>query len=147
MKLTLKDRVLILNTVLPQFDTRKNMELKISIDRKIAIPDSDQKRIVTQDIGNGQFNIGFTDKEAHFDEVFIDLTNAELEYLKQRVDYLDRIGMFTEFAMATYNKILEEPLQVTQVKEPLIEGFEPEIEQPLVETVTVLEEEEETFAH
>ena len=26
MNLTLKDRVLILNTVLPQFDTRKNME-------------------------------------------------------------------------------------------------------------------------
>ena len=26
MELTLKDRVLILNTVLPQFDTRKNME-------------------------------------------------------------------------------------------------------------------------
>ena len=34
MNLTLKDRVLILNTVLPQFDTRKNMELKVSIDRK-----------------------------------------------------------------------------------------------------------------
>ena len=30
MNLTLKDRVLILNTVLPQFDTRKNMELKVS---------------------------------------------------------------------------------------------------------------------
>lgn len=37
MNLTLKDRVLILNTVLPQFDTRKNMELKVSIDRKITI--------------------------------------------------------------------------------------------------------------
>ena len=37
MELTLKDRVLILNTVLPQFDTRKNMELKVSIDSKIAM--------------------------------------------------------------------------------------------------------------
>lgn len=143
MKLTLKDRVLILNTVLPQFDTRKNMELKISIDRKIAIPDSDQKRIVTQDIGNGQFNIGFTDKEAHFDEVFIDLTNAELEYLKQRVDYLDRIGMFTEFAMTTYNKILDEPLL-----EPIEEVVETEnpTEEPAPDNVQ-LSDDEETYAH
>ena len=37
MELTLKDRVLILNTVLPQFDTRKNMELKVSIESKIEI--------------------------------------------------------------------------------------------------------------
>ena len=43
MELTLKDRVLILNTVLPQFDTRKNMELKVSIDSKIAISEVDRK--------------------------------------------------------------------------------------------------------
>ena len=51
MNLTLKDRVLILNTVLPQFDTRKNMELKVSIDSKIAISEVDQKRIVIKDMG------------------------------------------------------------------------------------------------
>ena len=60
MELTLKDRVLILNTVLPQFDTRKNMELKVSIDRKITISEVDQKRIVVKDLGGGQINIGFT---------------------------------------------------------------------------------------
>ena len=54
MNLTLKDRVLILNTVLPQFDTRKNMELKIAIDKKIAISDTDQKRIVVNDFGGGK---------------------------------------------------------------------------------------------
>lgn len=53
MNLTLKDRVLILNTVLPQFDTRKNMELKVSIDRKITISEIDQKRIVVKDLGGG----------------------------------------------------------------------------------------------
>ena len=31
MKLTLKDRVLILNNVLPMYDNRKNIGLKISI--------------------------------------------------------------------------------------------------------------------
>lgn len=116
MKLTLKDRVLILNSVLPVYDTRKNTELKISIDRKIAISDTDQKRIVTQDMGNGQFNIGFTDNEAILNEQDIPLTDEELDYLKQRVDFIDRNGMFSEFTMSTYVKIMDEPLieEVTQ---------------------------------
>lgn len=109
MELTLKDRVLILNTVLPQFDTRKNMELKVSIDRKIAIPDTDQKRIVVKDAGNGHINIGFTDASAISDEVNIDVTDEELMYLKQRVDFIDRNGMFSEFTMPTYIKILKAP--------------------------------------
>ncbi len=77
MNLTLKDRVLILNTVLPQFDTRKNMELKVSIDSKIAISEVDQKRIVIK-------------------------------------DFIDRNGMFSEFTMPTYVKILDEPLKEEQ---------------------------------
>ena len=89
MELTLKDRVLILNTVLPQFDTRKNMELKVSIDSKIAISEVDQKRIVIKDMGSGQIN-------------------------KQRVDFIDRNGMFSEFTMPTYVKILDEPLKEEQ---------------------------------
>lgn len=110
MNLTLKDRVLILNTVLPQFDTRKNMELKMSIDRKIAIPESDQKRIVINELGGGQLNIGFTDALAISDETSIDLTNDELTYLKDRINYIDQNGMFSEFTMPTYTKILDTPL-------------------------------------
>ena len=102
MELTLKDRVLILNTVLPQFDTRKNMELKVSIDSKIAISEVDQKRIVIKDMGSGQINIGFTDT------VEISLTDEELAYLKSRVEFIDRNGMFSEFTMPTYVKILDE---------------------------------------
>jgi len=93
MELTLKDRVLILNTVLPQFDTRKNMELKVSIDSKIAISEVDQKRIVIKDMGSGE----------------ISLTDEELAYLKSRVEFIDRNGMFSEFTMPTYVKILDTP--------------------------------------
>ena len=110
MNLTLKDRVLILNTVLPQFDTRKNMELKVSIDRKITISEIDQKRIVVKDLGSGQINIGFTDASAITETTDIDLTDEELTYLKERVDFIDRNGMFSEFTMSTYVKILDEPL-------------------------------------
>ncbi|MBS6224853.1 MAG: hypothetical protein KH749_09030 [Parabacteroides johnsonii] len=114
MELTLKDRVLILNTVLPQFDTRKNMELKVSIDSKIAISEVDQKRIVIKDMGSGQINIGFTDAAAITETTDIVLTDEELQYLKQRVDFIDRNGMFSEFTMPTYVKILDEPLKEEQ---------------------------------
>ena len=114
MELTLKDRVLILNTVLPQFDTRKNMELKVSIDSKIAISEVDQKRIVIKDMGSGQINIGLTDAAAIMETTDIVLTDEELQYLKQRVDFIDRNGMFSEFTMPTYVKILDEPLKEEQ---------------------------------
>lgn len=117
MNLTLKDRVLILNTVLPQFDTRKNMELKVSIDRKITISEVDQKRIVVKDLGGGQINIGFTDAAAITETTDIDLTDEELAYLKQRVEFIDRNGMFSEFTMPTYVKILDEPLNEEQPAE------------------------------
>ena len=115
--MTLKDRVLILNTVLPQFDTRKNMELKVSIDRKITISEVDQKRIVVKDLGGGQINIGFTDAAAITETTDIDLTDEELSYLKERVDFIDRNGMFSEFTMPTYVKILDEPLKEEQQAE------------------------------
>ena len=117
MELTLKDRVLILNTVLPQFDTRKNMELKVSIDSKIAISEVDQKRIVIKDMGSGQINIGFTDAAAITETTDIVLTDEELQYLKQRVDFIDRNGMFSEFTMPTSVKILDEPLKEEQQAE------------------------------
>lgn len=147
MKLTLKDRVLILNTVLPQFDTRKNMELKISIDRKMAIPEADQKRIVIKDLGGGQINIGFTDGAAITDTIEISLTDEELAYLKSRVEFIDMNGMFSEFTLPTYEKILDEPLQA-----PLVEDVvetEKLAEEPVSENAdqVLIEEEEETYAH
>ena len=86
MNLTLKDRVLILNTVLPQFDTRKNMELKVSIDSKIAISEVDQKRIVIKDMGSGQINIGFTDAAAITETTDIALTDEYLVVSDSSVD-------------------------------------------------------------
>lgn len=145
MKLTLKDRVLILNTVLPQFDTLKNMKLKISIDRKIAIQEVDKKRIVIKDLGGSQINIGFTDATAITDTTDISLTDEELAYLKNRIEFIDLNGMFSEFTMPTYEKILDEPLQES------IEEVETEklSEEPASENndQTGVEVEEETYAH
>lgn len=146
MKLTLKDRVLILNTVLPQYDTLKNMKLKISIDSKISIQEADQKRIVIKDLGGGQINIGFTDANAITELSDISLTDEELIYLKSRVEFIDLNGMFSEFTMSTYEKILDEPLQ-----EPIEEVVETDksVEVPTSENndQTGVEVEEETYAH
>ena len=49
-----------------------------------------------------------------FFSAFIALTDEELQYLKQRVDFIDRNGMFSEFTMPTYVKILDEPLKEEQ---------------------------------
>ncbi|MFS2751281.1 hypothetical protein [Parabacteroides merdae] len=93
------------------------MELKVSIDSKIAISEVDQKRIVVKDLGGGQINIGFTDAAAITETTDIDLTDEELTYLKQRVEFIDRNGMFSEFTMPTYVKILDEPLNEEQPAE------------------------------
>ena len=39
-----------------------------------------------------------------------DFTDKELTYLKQRVDYIDRNGMFSAETIDTYTKIIDEPL-------------------------------------
>ena len=82
------------------------MELKVSIDSK--------KRIGIKDMGSGQINIGFTDAAAITETTDIALTDEELQYLKQRVDFIDRNGMISEFTMPTYVKILDEPLKEEQ---------------------------------
>lgn len=111
MNLTLRDRVLILNFVLPEFDSREKMALKLSISKKIAISDSDWLRIVTKDMGGGKFSIGFTDVEAITDTKDVSVTDAELMYIKQLVDCIDKNGMFSAFNFETYTRLLETPFE------------------------------------
>ncbi len=106
MELNLKDRVLVLNSVLPQYDTRRNLELKMAIDSKMALTTEEQKNIVMKELGNGQMEIGFKTPDTEM-KVFV-FTDDELFYLKQRVDYIDRNGMFSADTLPTYMKILDE---------------------------------------
>lgn len=166
MKLTLKDRVLIINSVLPPFDTRKGMELSLSIESKVQLNDAENKSVIIQNTGNGQYQVGFTTTHALEDEKDIAFTDEELSYLKDKVDYIDRDGRFSAYTMPTYVKILEEPLVNPIPEEPLREVPAEESYQELtVEPLStgiidesgkviakplpkeVLLEEEETFAH
>ncbi len=109
MKLTLKDRVLILNNVLPMYDNRKNIGLKISISGKVQLLDSERKEVVMTPVGNGEYEISFKTVDAMTGVKSFDFTDDELWYLKQRVDYLDRQGMFSAETINSYSKILDQP--------------------------------------
>ena len=117
MNLTLKDRVLILNNVLPRYDNRKNIGFKISISEKVKLTDAEQKDVVSTPVGNGEYAVSFKTVEAITGIRTFDFTDEELLYLKQRVDYIDRNGMFSAETIESYTKILDEPFGSEEYQE------------------------------
>ena len=108
MNLTLKDRAIILHIVLPQYDTRKNIGLKISISGKIALSIVERDSMIYTELGGGEYSISFKGTDAMTGVKSFDFTDDELWYLKQRVDYLDRQGMFSAETIGSYSKILDQ---------------------------------------
>jgi hypothetical protein len=98
--------MIILNLVLPQFDARQNMLIKVAIAGKIQISESEHEQVVTTNVANGNIDIGFKTVEALTVFNDFDFTVEELSYMKARFDHIDRNGMFTVETMDTYNKIL-----------------------------------------
>ena len=109
MNLKLKDRAIILHIVLPQYDTRKNIGLKISISGKIALSIVERDSMIYTELGGGEYSISFKGTDAMTGVKSFDFTDDELWYLKQRVDYLDRQGMFSAETIGSYSKILDQP--------------------------------------
>lgn len=116
MNLTIKDRVLILKCVLPIYDSRRGIELKNSISEKIYLSDSEEKQVVLTNVGNDQIEVSFKSVEAITQERNFELSEEELKYLKQRIDFLDQDGRFSDYTLDTYSKIADEPLPNTEDK-------------------------------
>lgn len=114
MNLTIKDRVLILKCVLPIYDSRRGIELKNSILEKIYLSDSEEKQVVLTNVGNDQIEVSFKSVEAITQERNFELSEEELKYLKQRIDFLDQDGRFSDYTLDTYSKIADEPLPNTE---------------------------------
>lgn len=110
MKLTLKDRVLILNSVLPIYDNRANMKLKMSIVQKIDITNEENAKLLINQLGNGQVEIALRDPDKNISawttESEYSLSEDEMSYLKDRVEFIDKNGMFSIENMDTYEKFL-----------------------------------------
>ncbi|GAB6395548.1 MAG: hypothetical protein MdMp024_1860 [Bacteroidales bacterium] len=77
LNLNLKDRMIILNLVLPQFDTRQNMMLKIAVASKPYLSEREGAQVVTTAAGNGNINIGFKTTEAISASSAIDFTTEK----------------------------------------------------------------------
>lgn len=107
MKLTIKDRVVILNTLIPMYDTRVNTKVKIAISEKLKLTDTEKETVVVTPLGNNQSDISFKTAEAITSESEFSFEENELEYLRSRVDFVDRNGMFSESTIDTYDKILD----------------------------------------
>lgn len=148
MKLNLKDRVLILKSVLPPYDSRRGIELKNSIERKIKLSSEEADVAVLTNKGYDQYELSFkvNDLVNPREEKDFSLTDEELKYLKEKVDFLDRDGRFSDYTLQTYSKIADEPLHEPVEEPENAVGIDGE------ETVSDSEiqpeaDEEETFAH
>ena len=144
MKLTLKDRVLILKSVLPLYDSRRGIELKNSIEKKLKLSTDEADVAVLTNKGYDQYELSFKENDLvnPREEKDFSLTDEELQYLKEKVDFLDRDGRFSDYTLQTYSKIADEPLQ-----EPVEEVVE--TEEPVSENAdqAAIDEDEETYAH
>lgn len=112
MKLTLKDRVLILKSVLPPYDNRRGIELKNSIEKKIKLSLEESEVVVVTNMGYDQYELSFKPNGLidYNEEKEFSINDEELKYLKEKVDFLDRDGRFSDFTLQTYSKIADEPL-------------------------------------
>lgn len=144
MKLTLKDRVLILKGVLPPYDSRRGVELKKIIEKKIKLSLDEADVVVLTGKGYDQYELSFKDSDIVNPREAKDfsLTDEELIYLKEKVAFLDNDGRWSEYTHPTYSKIADEPLQ--EPIEEVVETEEP-AEEPVSETN--VQPDEETYAH
>lgn len=151
MKLTLKDRVLILKSVLPLYDSRRGIELKNSIEKKLKLSTDEADVAVLTNKGYDQYELSFKENDLvnpREEKDFL-LTDEELKYLKEKVDFLDRDGRFSDYTLQTYSKIADESLQepIEKPIEEVIETEEP-ADEPVSGTSNVQpDEDEETYAH
>jgi hypothetical protein len=107
MELNLKDRLITLKSVLPQYDTRQNIKIKNSIAGKLQLSAQEESLVTCTNLGNNQYEIGFKTVEAITNTSEHDFTDEELLYLKRRIEFIDGNGMFSAETIDTYDKILD----------------------------------------
>jgi hypothetical protein len=106
MELNLKDRLVIIHSVLPQFDTRENIMIKRGIATKVQLSQGENVQVIYNELGNGQANIGFKTAEAVVGAKEYEFDGIELLYMRKLVERIDANGMFSEETISTYEKIL-----------------------------------------
>jgi hypothetical protein len=111
MELNLKDRLIVLKSLLPQFDTRSNIKLKNSICEKIQLSAAEESLVIYTNVGNNQYEIGFKTVDAITAVTAINFSDEELAYLKSKIEYVDQNGMFSADTIDTYERFLDAPFE------------------------------------
>jgi hypothetical protein len=106
LNLNLKDRLIILNTLLPQYGSIADIELKDSIAGKVQLSASEESLVIYTNVGNNQYEIGFKSVDALTAIADVYFTDEELLCLKQKVEFVDSSGMVSTDTLDTYKKIL-----------------------------------------
>lgn len=86
--------------------------MKNSIEKKIKLSLEETEIVVLTNMGYDQYELSFKPSEQidYKEEKEFEITDEELKYLKEKVDFLDRDGRFSDFTLQTYSKIADEPL-------------------------------------
>jgi hypothetical protein len=72
---------------------------------------AEEALVIYTNVGNNQYEIGFKSVEAITATTEINFSDEELSYLKGRIDFIDRNGMFSADTIETYEKFLNTPLE------------------------------------
>ena len=117
MKLTIKDRVLLLNEIMPQFDNMQGIIIKNAIMEKLKLSESENDNIVTSRLPTGVMEIGFKTTESQSSSKSFEFTDEELFYIKNRIHMVDVNGMISSDNIDTYQKILTLDFKTKEYKE------------------------------
>ncbi|WAX17100.1 hypothetical protein PF672P2_00004 [Parabacteroides phage PF672P2] len=129
MKLNLSDRVFILESGIVKVNgTISEAEISESISEKIFITRSEEKTMVKTQVSPDSFMVSYTSKSA-FNEEDFNITDEELEYLKEGVNHLNNIGMVNKYNLDSVKKIIDQPFIDPVLTEKWHEIFYPTIQE------------------
>jgi hypothetical protein len=123
MDFTVKDRILLLNGVLPQFDSMAGIIVKMAITDKLKLSEEENSGIVINRLPTGVMEVGFKNPEMPLSVKDISLTDEELFYIKTRVRMVDANGMVSSDNIDTYQKVLEASFEDESYREKWEEKF------------------------
>jgi hypothetical protein len=107
LKLTIFDRLIILNQILRKYDTRENILIKKGIGEKIKLSSAEKEVVKMDYLPNNQVDIAFKTTDAITNVTEYEFTDAEMLYMRDSVERINSNGMFSEETMPTCDRILE----------------------------------------
>jgi len=117
MKLSMVDRVILLNGFFPSMGNVEEMELIQSINRKIRILPEEQNGLHLTQNGDGTCNVEISDLRSYEREQEFDLTERELELMRNCARLTDQKRAVTSFSLETIKYLASLRFEQEEAKE------------------------------